>query len=102
MKDIAMFINERKRKLESIQKIAEWQATVDDWQVKYDLIIRYYVEFAHNHQYNAFQEAIQQHIYTCILLLMHMFICVHACVHTYLRIQQSSNSLSSYYFYITP
>ena len=28
-----MFINERKRKLESIQRIAEWQATVDDWQV---------------------------------------------------------------------
>ncbi|XP_067949089.1 rho guanine nucleotide exchange factor 4-like [Watersipora subatra] len=32
MKDIAMLINERKRKLESMQKVAEWQAGVDDWQ----------------------------------------------------------------------
>ena len=33
MRDMAMLINERKRKLESIQKIAEWQNTVDDWLV---------------------------------------------------------------------
>lgn len=33
MKDIAMLINERKRKLESIQRVLEWQCTVDDWQV---------------------------------------------------------------------
>lgn len=34
MKDMAMLINERKRKVESIQKAAEWQNTVDDWQVR--------------------------------------------------------------------
>lgn len=38
MKDIAMLINERKRKLESIQKVTEWQAGVDDWQVRGEII----------------------------------------------------------------
>lgn len=33
MKKIAMLINERKRKMESIEKLAYWQTTVEDWQV---------------------------------------------------------------------
>ncbi|XP_074658015.1 uncharacterized protein LOC141910991 [Tubulanus polymorphus] len=32
MKEIAALINERKRKLESIEKIALWQKTVQDWE----------------------------------------------------------------------
>ncbi|XP_067668908.1 uncharacterized protein [Haliotis asinina] len=32
MKKIATLINERKRKMESIEKIAVWQASVDDWE----------------------------------------------------------------------
>ncbi|XP_052823048.1 uncharacterized protein LOC106874706 isoform X5 [Octopus bimaculoides] len=32
MKKIACLINERKRRMESIEKIAEWQATVEDWE----------------------------------------------------------------------
>ncbi|KAK2167757.1 hypothetical protein LSH36_24g01012 [Paralvinella palmiformis] len=32
MHGIAVMINERKRKMESIEKLAEWQLTVDDWQ----------------------------------------------------------------------
>ncbi|XP_046325681.2 uncharacterized protein LOC124110386 isoform X3 [Haliotis rufescens] len=32
MKKIATLINERKRKMESIEKIAMWQASVDDWE----------------------------------------------------------------------
>ncbi|CAH1781209.1 unnamed protein product [Owenia fusiformis] len=31
MKDIAVLINERKRKIESIEKLAIWQQTVEDW-----------------------------------------------------------------------
>ncbi len=34
MKKIATLINERKRKMESIEKIATWQASVDDWEVR--------------------------------------------------------------------
>ena len=33
MHGIAVMINERKRKMESIEKLAEWQLTVEDWQV---------------------------------------------------------------------
>lgn len=33
MKKIATLINERKRKMESIEKLAYWQTTVEDWQV---------------------------------------------------------------------
>lgn len=32
MKKIACLINERKRRMESIEKIAQWQATVEDWE----------------------------------------------------------------------
>lgn len=32
MKSIAMMINERKRKLESIEKLEQWQASVQDWE----------------------------------------------------------------------
>jgi Rho guanine nucleotide exchange factor 4 len=32
MKSIAMLINERKRKMESIEKLAEWQDRVQDWE----------------------------------------------------------------------
>ena len=33
MRQIAVLINERKRKMESIEKLAEWQESVEDWQV---------------------------------------------------------------------
>ena len=33
MRKIATLINERKRKMESIEKIAAWQHTVADWEV---------------------------------------------------------------------
>ena len=33
MRRMATLINERKRKLESIEKIAQWQATVEEWEV---------------------------------------------------------------------
>ncbi|ELT97753.1 hypothetical protein CAPTEDRAFT_180035 [Capitella teleta] len=32
MKQIALLINERKRKMESLEKLAEWQDTVENWQ----------------------------------------------------------------------
>ena len=34
MKEIATLINERKRKMESIEKLAKWQMLVDDWEVR--------------------------------------------------------------------
>lgn len=33
MKKIATLVNERKRKMESIEKLASWQLLVDDWEV---------------------------------------------------------------------
>lgn len=33
MKDVASLINERKRKVESINKIAKWQSTIEGWEV---------------------------------------------------------------------
>ena len=33
MHHIATLINERKRKMESLEKLAQWQSRVDDWEV---------------------------------------------------------------------
>ena len=33
MKRMAKLVNERKRKMESIETLAEWQLLVDDWEV---------------------------------------------------------------------
>ncbi len=34
MKDVASFINERKRRMEYLEVIHKWQSTVDHWQVR--------------------------------------------------------------------
>lgn len=36
MRHIAMLINERKRKLESVEKLSQWQQRVIDWEVRSD------------------------------------------------------------------
>ena len=36
MKNVASLINERKRKVESINKIAKWQSTIEGWEVSED------------------------------------------------------------------
>ena len=33
MKEVASLINERKRKVESIHKIAKWQSIIEGWEV---------------------------------------------------------------------
>lgn len=33
MKNVAQLINERKRRLENITKIAQWQSSIEDWEV---------------------------------------------------------------------
>lgn len=35
MRNVAMLINERKRIMESLEKLAAWQLRVDGWEVKY-------------------------------------------------------------------
>ncbi len=35
MRDVASYINERKRRIEYGEVIYKWQNTVDSWQVKY-------------------------------------------------------------------
>lgn len=35
MRNVTQQINERKRRLENIDKIAQWQASVLDWEVQY-------------------------------------------------------------------
>lgn len=35
MRNMTLQINERKRRLENIDKIAQWQASVLDWEVQY-------------------------------------------------------------------
>ena len=37
MKDVASSINEKKRKFENFNWIAEWQLNVESWQVKFHL-----------------------------------------------------------------
>lgn len=34
MRDVASFINERKRRMEYVEVIHKWQSTVENWQVK--------------------------------------------------------------------
>lgn len=43
MKHIASLINERKRKMESLEKLADWQDTIDDWQVGSEQIEPYFL-----------------------------------------------------------
>lgn len=35
MRNVTQQINERKRRLENIDKIAQWQASVLDWEVRW-------------------------------------------------------------------
>lgn len=34
MRDVALLVNERKRRMECLEKIASWQITVEGWEVR--------------------------------------------------------------------
>lgn len=39
MKEVAMLINERKRRLENIGQVAVWQEIIDNWKVSLPIMI---------------------------------------------------------------
>lgn len=45
MRDVASFINEKKRRMESVEVIHKWQTTVDNWQVSLQWPILIYLVF---------------------------------------------------------
>lgn len=45
MRNVTQQINERKRRLENIDKIAQWQASVLDWEVSWT--VRMMLSFVH-------------------------------------------------------
>lgn len=46
MKNVAQLINERKRRLENIDKIAQWQSSIEDWEVRAPVPRKSYGVFA--------------------------------------------------------
>lgn len=46
MKNVAQLINERKRRLENIDKIAQWQSSIEDWEVRAPVPRKYCGVFA--------------------------------------------------------
>ena len=38
MRDVASFINERKRRMEYVEIIHKWQSTVENWQVNISIV----------------------------------------------------------------
>lgn len=53
MRNVTQQINERKRRLENIDKIAQWQASVLDWEVGAQNLLlghpRFFVDSSHSH-----------------------------------------------------
>ena len=35
MRDVALLVNERKRRMECLEKIASWQMSVEGWEVSF-------------------------------------------------------------------
>lgn len=52
MKNVARLINERKRRLENIDKIAQWQSSIEDWEVRGKFPGIYFKNLAHHHHHH--------------------------------------------------
>lgn len=42
MRAVAVLINERKRRMESLEKLAAWQLRVEGWEVRYGCLRNYF------------------------------------------------------------
>lgn len=65
MKNVARLINERKRRLENIDKIAQWQSSIEDWEVQNSSTINTSLKFFEVLVYRGGK----LHIYSCYYYL---------------------------------
>lgn len=89
MKNVARLINERKRRLENINKIAQWQSSIEDWEVGQNHTCSEMVS-----DFNCRETGKQIiHPYACLCVCLCLHVCV--CFEPYRVKMSSAGALTS-------